>query len=90
MTIQELDIEILHRSGKHNANADALSRSPLGDLWNYFSLGRRRPRDVAALKRGDSELPTWRQEYYHVEADSTLQVIPPLNSREKLFQQVSP
>ena len=31
MAIQELDIEILYRSGKKNANADALSRSPLPD-----------------------------------------------------------
>ena len=29
MAIQELDVKILHRSGKHNTNADALSRSPL-------------------------------------------------------------
>ena len=29
MAIQELDVRILHRSGKHNANADALSRVPL-------------------------------------------------------------
>ena len=27
--IQELHIWILHRSGKHNSNADALSRVPL-------------------------------------------------------------
>jgi len=26
MAIQELDVHILHRSGKHNSNADALSR----------------------------------------------------------------
>jgi len=29
MAIQELTLEILHRSGRHNANADALSRAPL-------------------------------------------------------------
>ena len=29
MAIQELDVRILHRSGKHNANADALSRAPV-------------------------------------------------------------
>ena len=29
MAIQELDLQILHRSGKHNSNADALSRCPL-------------------------------------------------------------
>ena len=29
MAIQELDITILHRSGWHNANINALSRSPL-------------------------------------------------------------
>ena len=29
MAIQELDLEIVHRSGRTNANADALSRNPL-------------------------------------------------------------
>lgn len=29
MAIQELDVRILHRSGKHNDNADSLSRFPL-------------------------------------------------------------
>ena len=29
MAIQELDVRILHRSGKHNANADSISRVPL-------------------------------------------------------------
>ena len=29
MAIQELDVRILHRSGRHNSNADALSRVPL-------------------------------------------------------------
>jgi len=29
MAIQELDVQILHRSGKHNANTDALSRAPV-------------------------------------------------------------
>ena len=29
MAIQELDLKILHRSGRCNANADVLSRSPL-------------------------------------------------------------
>ena len=31
MAVQELDVTILHRVGKQNANADALSRSPLPD-----------------------------------------------------------
>ena len=31
MALQELDLKIEHRSGKHNANADALSRYPLLD-----------------------------------------------------------
>ena len=29
MAIQEFDVRILHRTGKHNANADALSRASL-------------------------------------------------------------
>ena len=29
MAIQELDLEIIHRAGKHNVSADALSRYPL-------------------------------------------------------------
>ena len=29
MALQELDLTIVHRSGKHNSNADALSRCPL-------------------------------------------------------------
>ena len=29
MALQEMDLAIVHRSGKHNANADALSRCPL-------------------------------------------------------------
>ena len=31
MDIQELDLKTSHRAGKHNANADALSRSALPD-----------------------------------------------------------
>lgn len=31
MALQELDLTIVHRSGKHNSNADALSRCPLPD-----------------------------------------------------------
>ena len=29
MIIQEMDLEIKHRSGKRNSNADALSRNPV-------------------------------------------------------------
>ena len=29
MTVQEMDLALKHRSGKQNANADALSRNPL-------------------------------------------------------------
>lgn len=31
MALQELDLKIVHRAGKHNSNADALSCSPLPD-----------------------------------------------------------
>ena len=34
LALQELDLQIQHQPGKHNANADALSRFPLGvQLW---------------------------------------------------------
>jgi len=32
MAIQEMDVSILHRAGKTNMNADALSRFPLPDI----------------------------------------------------------
>ena len=35
MALQELDLKIVHRSGKHNANADALSRYPLPGSSDY-------------------------------------------------------
>ena len=39
MAIQELDLTILHRSGKSNANADALSRCLLRDSSDENSTG---------------------------------------------------
>ena len=44
MAIQELDIQIHHRSGKHNNNADALSRYPLQQ-----SLGSEEQEGVVAV-----------------------------------------
>ena len=32
MALQEMDLVIKHRSGRHNANADALSRAPLSRI----------------------------------------------------------
>ena len=32
LTIQELNLEIKHRSGKSNSNADALSRNPIAEV----------------------------------------------------------
>ena len=66
MAIQELDLKILHRSGRHNANADALSRSPVsspdseqcgmpfGIVSAITVTGEES--DLPALQRGDAEL----------------------------------
>ena len=51
MALQEMDLTILHRSGKRNANADALSRSPLPDSVDHDPTGRL----VAALSEGGRE-----------------------------------
>ena len=37
MALQELNLDIRHRSGKHNANADPLSRYPLPDCGDRGS-----------------------------------------------------
>ena len=59
MAIQELDLHIKHRSGRSNANADALSRSPL-------STGEGPPADevdgvVAAVELGQDDLATFQR-----------------------------
>lgn len=65
MAIQELDLRILHRSGKHNANADALSRAPLASVADASALSSdgvvaaaipADPGDLPALQRRDPEL----------------------------------
>ena len=72
MALQELDLKIEHRSGKHNANADALSRYPLLDsnsgtppeklvavLATTGSGGEEDSENestLASLQRGDAEL----------------------------------
>ena len=38
LTIQELDLEIKHRSGKSNSNADALSRNPVAQVNSVETL----------------------------------------------------
>ena len=38
LTIQEMDLKIKHRSGKKNANADALSRNPVNEETTVLSL----------------------------------------------------
>ena len=65
MALQELDLTIRHRSGRHNANADALSRAPLvhegvGDSTEVShkviaSLSSSEE-DLATLQRQDKEL----------------------------------
>ena len=56
MVLQELNLTIQHRAGKHNANADALSRYPLLDSTN--GVDARGEKLVAALtmtEDGDGE-----------------------------------
>ena len=50
MTIQELDVRILHRSGKHNVNADALSRAPVAQPEEVQKVSCE---IVAAVEAGD-------------------------------------
>ena len=63
MAIQELDLDIRHRSGKSNVVADALSRNPV-PVTNVFQLVARSlatdlpccEGDIGKLQREDSEL----------------------------------
>ena len=62
MAIQELDVRILHRSGKHNVNADALSRAPVAQPEEVQKVSRETVAaieagdELAALQRDDKEL----------------------------------
>ena len=62
MAIQEMDIRIHHRTGRSNANADALSRSPLADQGcpsaekTQGVIAAIEPEDLSALQRQDKEL----------------------------------
>ena len=124
MAIQELDLMISHQAGKHNANADALFKSPLPHSFetdtssadaviaalvaeeveeNLASLQKKDPElaiivnylGTGALPEDESvskRLSLTESQYllkdgvlYHVEEDSTLRVIPPSESRKKLF-----
>jgi len=126
-----MDIRILHRSGRHNANADALSRFPIpgsgatsgvpeysiiSALTAELSDVTPPEKDLPGQQREDEELAAIityletgilpedekvakalvlsQSQYciedgilYHVEADSTLRLVPPVTHREKLFQQ---
>ena len=68
MAIQELDIEIRHRSGRSNTNANALSRAPVGE---GAKLSREEAEGVIAnITRGEeAELATSQQQ------DEELQII---------------
>ena len=56
MALQEMDLTIQHRSGKHNLNADALSRCPLNQATEGDSS---LPRGVVAnMSSGEEDLPT--------------------------------
>ena len=120
MAIQELDLTISYRAGKHNTNVDALSRSPLPHLCetDTFSsdaviaalVAEEVEENLASLQQKDHELAIivnyletgalpedesvslTESQYllqdgvlYHVEEDSTLRIIPPSESRKKLF-----
>ena len=62
MAIQEMDIRIHHRTGRSNANADALSRSPLADQGSPSAEETQgvitvvEPEDLLALQHQDKEL----------------------------------
>ena len=65
MALQELDLTILHRSGKANANADALSRCPQPTLdatelalpnQVVGNLSAEETEDLPAMQRSDPEL----------------------------------
>ena len=62
MAIQEMDIRIHHRTGRSNANADALSRSPLADQGSPSAeetqgvIAVVAPEDSSALQHQDEEL----------------------------------
>ena len=63
MAIQELDLKISHRSGRCNANADALTRSPLaasgpesGPLQGVVAAVSVEESDLSALQRKDEHL----------------------------------
>ena len=47
LALQELDLNIIYRPGKTNANADALSRAPLVD--NIVSTGKNEPQTEAVV-----------------------------------------
>ena len=52
MAIQELDVRILHRPGKHNSNADALSRAvPQGTI----ATGEQESTETVAALRPTSD-----------------------------------
>ena len=124
MAIQELNLKIMHRSGRKNGNADALSRSPLpssdevqdtvpervvaavdvgedplpilqkrdrelAPIFTYLETGVLPPEDKLArtIALTSSQYLIQDDALYRVEPDSTLRVIPPTSSREKLFQQ---
>ena len=61
MAIQELDLRIIHRSGRHNTNADVLSRYPLQQLGEDDSVSGivadiEVTNELADLQRQDEEL----------------------------------
>ena len=70
MIIQEMDLEIKHRSGKSNSNADALSRNPLPANDHTVDLPANQPaagnsevpQSVSDNKDGQSELKLQQRE----------------------------
>ena len=64
MAIQEMDLETLHRAGKRNSNADALSRCPLPHTANkntsvegvIAAVNLEADDSLSTLQRGDPDL----------------------------------
>lgn len=55
--LQEFQYEILHKPGKNNANADALSRLELNQISSNISVVANGPSDSASIRSNENEHP---------------------------------